>query len=106
MLVFVSGGDSKLTRRLFQDDSVSMLAGLTQALRLWNRAVDILLRLSEKAQPAAPAEPANPFEVQDTKSAALDDISQSKKTVARGAIMDGVQWQIAQVRTSFQACYP
>ena len=77
-----------------------MLAGLTQALRLWNRAVDILLRLSEKAQPAAPAEPANPFEVRDTKSTALDDISQARKTVARGAIMDGMQWQIAQVRGS------
>lgn len=83
-----------------------MLAGLTQALRLWNRAVDILLRLSEKTQPAAPAEPANPFEVQDTKSSALDDITQVKKTVARGAIMDGVQWQIAQVRVSFLAMSP
>jgi hypothetical protein len=73
------------------------VTGLTQALRLWNRAVDILLRLTEKIQPTAPAEPANPFEVQETKVATLDETSQVKKTVSRGAIMDGVQWQIAQV---------
>ncbi|KAG8702496.1 hypothetical protein FRC09_004700, partial [Ceratobasidium sp. 395] len=85
------------------DDTVSMLAGLTQALRLWNRAVDILLRLSEKAQPAAPAEPTNPFEVRDSKSATLDEASQAKKTVPRAAILDGIQWQIAQglLRTIF-----
>lgn len=74
-----------------------MLMGLTQALRLWNRAVDILIRLTEKAQPVAPAEPANPFEVQDAKPTTLDEMSQAKKTVSRGAIMDGIQWQIAQV---------
>ncbi|KAG8704298.1 hypothetical protein FRC09_003639, partial [Ceratobasidium sp. 395] len=79
------------------DDTVSMLAGLTQALRLWNRAVDILLRLSEKTQPAPPAEPANPFEVRDSKSATLDEASQAKKTVPRAAILDGIQWQIAQL---------
>ncbi|KAG9091002.1 hypothetical protein FRC06_000783 [Ceratobasidium sp. 370] len=86
-----------------KDDTVSMLAGLTQALRLWNRAVDILLRLSEKTQPVAPAEPANPFEVQNTKSTALDELSQAKKTVSRVAILDGIQWQIAQglLRTIF-----
>ncbi|KAG9106717.1 hypothetical protein FRC07_008753, partial [Ceratobasidium sp. 392] len=85
------------------DNTVSMLAGLTQALRLWNRAVDILLRLSEKTQPAAAVEPSNPFEVRDTKSAALDEISQAKKTVSRAAILDGIQWQIAQglLRTIF-----
>ncbi|KAG9106814.1 hypothetical protein FRC07_008733, partial [Ceratobasidium sp. 392] len=85
------------------DNTVSMLAGLTQALRLWNRAVDILLRLSEKTQPAAAAEPSNPFEVRDTKSAAPDELSQAKKTVSRAAILDGIQWQIAQglLRTIF-----
>ncbi|KAG8704941.1 hypothetical protein FRC08_001937 [Ceratobasidium sp. 394] len=86
-----------------RDDTVSMLAGLIQALRLWNRAVDILLRLSEKTQPAAPTEPANPFEVQNMKPAALGDIPQAKKTVSRVAILDGIQWQIAQglLRTIF-----
>ncbi|KAF8761121.1 Peptidase family C50 [Rhizoctonia solani] len=53
----------------------------------------------------APAEPANPFEVQSTlaKAPTLDEASQAKKTVSRGAIMDGVQWQIAQglLRTIF-----
>ncbi|CAE6434440.1 unnamed protein product, partial [Rhizoctonia solani] len=88
-----------------RDDTTSMLLALAQSLRLWNRAIDILLRLTEKIQPNAPAEPANPFEVQDTlaKAPTLDEASQAKKTVARGAIMDGVQWQIAQglLRTIF-----
>ncbi|CAE6405783.1 unnamed protein product [Rhizoctonia solani] len=81
-----------------RDDTTSMLLALTQSLRLWTRAIDILLRLTEKIQPNAPTEPANPFEVQDTlaKAPTLDEASQVKKTVARGAIMDGVQWQIAQ----------
>jgi hypothetical protein len=76
-----------------------MLLALMQSLRLWNRAIDILLRLSEKIQPSAPAEPNNPFEVQGApaKAPTLDEASQAKKTVTRGAIMDGVQWQIAQV---------
>ncbi|KAJ1311860.1 hypothetical protein OPQ81_010320 [Rhizoctonia solani] len=88
-----------------RDDTTTMLLALTQSLRLWNRAIDILLRLTEKIQPSAPAEPANPFEVPGTSSgtATLDEASQVKKTVARGAIMDGVQWQIAQglLRTIF-----
>ncbi|CAE6344415.1 unnamed protein product [Rhizoctonia solani] len=88
-----------------RDDTLSMLLALTQSLRLWNRAIDILLRLTEKIQPNAPAEPANPFEVQGTlaKAPSLDEASQAKKTVTRGAIMDGVQWQIAQglLRTIF-----
>ncbi|CAE6447460.1 unnamed protein product, partial [Rhizoctonia solani] len=47
-----------------RDDTLSMLLALMQSLRLWNRAIDILLRLSEKIQPSAPAEPNNPFEIQ------------------------------------------
>ncbi|QRW18740.1 cysteine peptidase C50 [Rhizoctonia solani] len=88
-----------------RDDTTTMLFALMQSLRLWNRAIDILLRLTEKIQPSAPAEPANPFEVQSTlaKAPTLDEASQAKKTVSRGAIMDGVQWQIAQglLRTIF-----
>ncbi|KAF8708110.1 Peptidase family C50, partial [Rhizoctonia solani] len=88
-----------------RDDTTTMLFALMQSLRLWNRAIDILLRLTEKIQPSAPAEPANPFEVQSTlaKAPTLDEASQAKKTVSRGAIMDGIQWQIAQglLRTIF-----
>ncbi|KAH7345409.1 peptidase family C50-domain-containing protein [Rhizoctonia solani] len=47
--------------QLSRDDTTSMLLALTQSLRLWNRAIDILLRLTEKIQPSAPAEPANPL---------------------------------------------
>ncbi|QRW04742.1 cysteine peptidase C50 [Ceratobasidium sp. AG-Ba] len=78
-----------------KNNTVSMLAGFTQALRLWNRAVDILVRLSEKSQSAAPVEPANPFEVQ-AKPNVPDEASPIKKTISRNAILDGIQWQIAQ----------
>ncbi|EJU02296.1 hypothetical protein DACRYDRAFT_116022 [Dacryopinax primogenitus] len=76
-----------------QDDMPSCLNALEQSLRLWNRAMDNVMRLNPSHSPPPPSDLDNPFVDDDTttkpkQSAAKID---TRKCVA----LDGLQWRVA-----------
>src|SRR5882762_2945457 len=95
-----------------QDDLTRSLDGMLQSLRLWNRAVDTLARLSHP--PPKSSEPdENPFEMTNLKvalptsdSSQQSDLSTPKKTFLRRPAMDGLEWRITDglLNTLFALC--
>lgn len=93
---------------------------MTQALRLWNRAMESLARLNQpppqKAKPQHAKRESNPFDMSDLR-AALGEITNgpattaalapalpdnptpaAKKSDLRTSAFEGLQWRIAGVR--------
>ncbi|KAF7984668.1 hypothetical protein HWV62_12932 [Athelia sp. TMB] len=88
-----------------QDDVIASLEGLFQSLRLWNRGVEALARLSPQTTTTklSAAEPDDPFAMSTLKDAlpSPDDLSSkqpelstTKKTYARRPVMDGLEWRM------------
>lgn len=92
------------TDPFIQGDVSASLDGLLQALRLWNRSVDTLSRLSSPAPKSAASGEADPFAMSSLKealpSAASGGSSQgdkvSSKALTRHAPMDGMEWQVSE----------
>ncbi|KZV89225.1 hypothetical protein EXIGLDRAFT_771939 [Exidia glandulosa HHB12029] len=104
---------------LSRDNPYSAVGALTQALRLWNRAVDSLARLNQPPPPKPKPKPqhqkrdSNPFDMSDlrealgeitngppTTSAALapalpdNPAPSTKKAVPRTGVFEGLQWRM------------
>ncbi|KAH7098836.1 peptidase family C50-domain-containing protein [Auriculariales sp. MPI-PUGE-AT-0066] len=105
---------------LSRDDPYSAMGALTQALRLWNRAIDNLARIAqqpEKAQARHKRRDSNPFDMTDLKDVLSDmgdsqgalsltpavpaaraqlEPNPSKKAVSRTSVFDGLQWRVTE----------
>jgi separase len=88
-----------------KDEVPTAFVGLLQSLRLWNRAVDTLTRLSPHPPlPSASADDANPFQMTSLKEALPTETSNTpaeeqpppKKTFPRRPSMDGLEWRVSE----------
>ncbi|KAG8959161.1 hypothetical protein FRC03_008372, partial [Tulasnella sp. 419] len=92
--------------QLARDDITASIAGHMQALRLWNRAIDALLRLQHNptATASLPASSSNPFAPSASPSESTSATEPPRQTT-RDSWLDGVQWRLAEglVGTLFAA---
>ncbi|KAG6902753.1 hypothetical protein C0995_011901 [Termitomyces sp. Mi166 len=85
-------------------DVPATLDGMLQALRLWNRATDSLLRLSPVRSSSPALQNDNPFEISSPKDAlsagsskdTVKELSPPKKTFLQRDSMDGLEWRISE----------
>jgi len=76
--------------------------GLLQSLRLWNRAVDTLMRLNPPPTSSlASSDDANPFQMTGLKDALptgdpLKEHPVAKKAFSRRPSMDGLEWRVSE----------
>ncbi|KAI0298727.1 peptidase family C50-domain-containing protein [Multifurca ochricompacta] len=90
--------------KLSQDDPTSSLTGFLQAIRLWNRAVNMLCHLSsrEGSGNGTPA-PSNPFDVSPGSGKASPTKDENNSFPGSSSVLhsartftNGVEWQIAE----------
>lgn len=88
-----------------KDDLNGSIDGMLQSLRLWNRAMDTLARLSPPptSSRTSPQSESNPFEMASLKDALPSDgtvarpepeLATPKKIFSRLMSMDGLEWRI------------
>lgn len=78
---------------------VGALECMLQSLRLWNRAVDTLSRLSPpSAKPTRATEDVNPFESTPRESSPASDSRSTDRptSLAHKRLMDGMEWRIIE----------
>ncbi|KAG8988816.1 hypothetical protein FRB93_003969 [Tulasnella sp. JGI-2019a] len=83
--------------QLAKDDLNESINGLLQSLRLWNRATDVLLRLTQGSQPppAAPSVSPNPFRVTSEDPAPPISEVETPSKHSWDALIDGLHWRLA-----------
>ncbi|KAG6866775.1 hypothetical protein C0991_011434 [Blastosporella zonata] len=87
-----------------KEDVPAALDSMLQALRLWNRATDSLLRLSSSRSSSPGPQDDNPFEMSNLKGALSAGLPQDlvkelftpKKFFPRRRSMDGFEWRITE----------
>ncbi|KAI0918289.1 hypothetical protein AcV5_002308 [Taiwanofungus camphoratus] len=85
-----------------KDDPAMSFNGLLQALRLWNRAIETLARLSSSSSKSS-GEEINPFEVTHSEDAqsnpgnrcTLSEQVAPSRALSLKSSMDGMEWRIA-----------
>jgi separase len=92
-------------RSYIQDEVSTAFDGLLQSLRLWNRAVDTLMRLNPPpTSSSSSTDDANPFQMTSLKDALPTDKSDispreppaPNKTFSRRPSMDGLEWRVSE----------
>ncbi|KAG6920238.1 hypothetical protein DXG01_005007 [Tephrocybe rancida] len=87
-----------------KEDVPAALDSMLQALRLWNRATESLLRLASSHSSSPASQGDNPFEMTSLKDAllaqpskdALKELPPSKKIFPRRTSMDGLEWRMTE----------
>ncbi|KAG6831576.1 hypothetical protein H0H87_004795 [Tephrocybe sp. NHM501043] len=88
-----------------KEDVPAALESMLQALRLWNRASDSLLRLSSPRSSSLAPQDDNPFGMSNlkdalpavhSKDALSKELSAPKKSFSRRTSMDGLEWRITE----------
>lgn len=86
-----------------QDDPVTSINGMLQALRLWNRAFDTLSRLDPSPSFSKSEQNSdNPFlgapkgATEGTQSAANDERQMTRKLSGKSSALSGIWWRIAE----------
>ncbi|KAG8885856.1 hypothetical protein FRB98_001569 [Tulasnella sp. 332] len=83
--------------QLARDDLNASISGLLQALRLWNRATDMLLRLNQGGQPptaVSSSSPRNPFR-DSPEPVPLVSVDDTPSQQTWDVLVDGLHWRLA-----------
>ncbi|KAG1748438.1 peptidase family C50-domain-containing protein [Suillus paluster] len=80
-----------------RNNVVGALECTLQSLRLWNRAVDTLSRLSQPpAKPTKATDDTNPFEATPTASASDTPSNNHPRSLGQKRLMDGIEWRMVE----------
>ncbi|KAG1775528.1 peptidase family C50-domain-containing protein [Suillus placidus] len=82
-----------------RNNVVGALECTLQSLRLWNRAVDTLSRLSQpSSKPTKATDDSNPFEATPPESSSTSDTRSNdhSKSLGQKRLMDGMEWRIVE----------
>jgi separase len=85
--------------RFSQNNVVGALECTLQSLRLWNRAVDTLSRLSQPSSKATKAiDDSNPFEATPLESSTASDTRPNDhlRSLGQKRLMDGMEWRMVE----------
>ncbi|KAG1823730.1 peptidase family C50-domain-containing protein [Suillus subaureus] len=82
-----------------RNNVVGALECTLQSLRLWNRAVDTLSRLSQpSSKPTKATDDSNPFEATPPESSTASDTRSNdhSRSLGQRRLMDGMEWQMVE----------
>jgi separase len=88
-----------LTQLFPQNNVVGALECTLQSLRLWNRAVDTLSRLSQSSsKPSKATDDSNPFEATPPESSSASNAryNDHPRSLGQKRLMDGIEWRMVE----------